>query len=100
MYRDCQEGLRLRRRFDDELRKWGWFAACEKTIEIMPLGPESIREFQLQVWDGESMLFKARFAYAEHMAHCLVCSRRLITSDAVATIYEKLKKAPEEFTAP
>jgi hypothetical protein len=34
MNRDCKEGLRLRRRFDDELRKWGWFAACEKAIEI------------------------------------------------------------------
>src|SRR3569833_440691 len=99
MNRDCQEGLRLRRRFDDELRKWGWFAACEKAIEIKPLGHEKLREFQLQVWDAESMLFKARFSYAAHMAHCHVCSRRLITSDAVATIYEMVKKASEESNA-
>jgi len=96
MNRDCNEGFRLRRRFEDELRKWGWFAACEKAVEIMPLGHEKIREFQIQVWDAESMLFKARSAYAEHMAHCLVCSRRLITPDAVSTIHEKLKKESED----
>jgi hypothetical protein len=45
------------------------------------------------------MLYKTRSAYALHMAHCLVCSRRLITTDAVATINEKLKKASEESNA-
>ena len=40
-----------------------------------------------------------RSAYAEHMAHCLVCSRRLVTPDAVARLYEKLKRASEESQA-
>ena len=93
MNRDCEEGLRLRRHFENELRKWGWFAAYEKAIEIMPLGHEKIREFQLQAWAAESASFKARSAYAEHMAHCIVCSRSLIEPDAILTIQEKLDKA-------
>jgi hypothetical protein len=95
MNRDCVEGLRLRRHFENELRQWGWFAACEKAIEMMPLGHEKIREFQLEVWGAESALHKARSAYAIHMAHCLVCSRTLIDADAVLVIHEKLHRAAD-----
>jgi hypothetical protein len=48
------------------------------------------------VWDAESVLCRARSAYAEHMAHCLVCSRSLIDPDAILSIQEKLDKAAEE----
>jgi len=85
MNRDCKEGLRLRRHFEDELRKWGWFAACEKAIEIMPLGHEI---------SGNSS-----YKFGIQNRCCLVYSRRLITWDAVATIYEKLKTASEESQA-
>jgi hypothetical protein len=95
MNRDCAEGLRLRRHFENELRHWGWFAACEKAVEIMPLGHEKIREFQSRVWSAESALVKARSAYAQHMAHCLVCSRTLIGPDAILTIQEKLDNVAE-----
>lgn len=93
MNRDCREGLRLRNNFENELRRWGWFAACEKAAEIMPLGPEKVREFQIEVWNAESDLYKARSAYALHMAHCLVCSRTLVDSEALLTIHQKLDKA-------
>jgi hypothetical protein len=35
-------------------------------------------------------LIKARHTYVQHMAECLVCSRRLVGSDAVVNIREKL----------
>lgn len=95
MNRNCGDGLRLRKRFENELRKWGWFAAYEKAIEIMPLGHEKIREFQQQVWAAESEFLKARRAYSEHMAQCIVCSRSLIDPDAILVINETLEKAAE-----
>lgn len=91
MNRDCREGLRLRGRFEDELRQWGWFDAFERAIEIIPVGLTKIHEFQRQVKSAESSLFKARHAYADHMAHCLVCSRRLVAHDAISQIQEKLR---------
>jgi hypothetical protein len=96
MNRDCEEGLRLRKRFEDELGEWGWFDACEKAVETMPVGLPRVHEFQKQVKNAESALFKARYAYADHMSHCLVCSRRLVAPDAIEIIHDKLKVASEE----
>ena len=45
----CEEGLRLRRRFETELKEWGWFDAYEKAVEIMPVGLPKVHEFQRQV---------------------------------------------------
>jgi hypothetical protein len=91
----CEEGLRLRRRFETELKEWGWFDAYEKAVEIMPVGLPKVHEFERQVKNAESALVKARYAYADHMAHCLVCSRRLVVSDAISIIHEKLKESNE-----
>lgn len=46
--------------------------------------------FQQEARNAHAELVKARHAYVEHMAECLVCSQRLITIDAVATIRQKL----------
>ena len=93
MNSDCREGLILRWHFESELREWGWFDAFEKAVEIMPVGPPKVHEFQNQVRNSESALVKARYAYTDHMAHCIVCSRRLVVPDAIETIHEKLKSA-------
>jgi hypothetical protein len=90
MNRDCKEGLRLRLHFEYTLKEWGWFDAYEKALELIPVGLPQIHEFQREAQHAHSELIKARNAYVEHMAECLVCSRRLITSDAVVTIREKL----------
>jgi hypothetical protein len=90
MDRDCNDGLRLRLHFEHTLKDWGWFDAYEKALELIPVGPRQIREFQQEASHAHSELVKARRAYIEHMANCLVCSRRLITSDAVVTIRSKL----------
>jgi hypothetical protein len=66
----CEEGLRLRRRFESELKEWGWFDAYERAVEIMPVGLPKVHEFERQVKNAESALVKARYAYTEHMAHC------------------------------
>ena len=92
----CQEGLRLRRRFETELREWGWFDAYEKAVEILPVGVPKIHEFQKRVRNAESALYKARFAYTDHMANCLICSRRLVVPDAIEIIQEKLRELSEE----
>jgi hypothetical protein len=91
MNRDCAEGFRLRKRFEGELKKWGWFDAFEKAVEIMPVGLSKVHEFQMQVNSSYSALQNARHAYSEHMATCLKCSRRLVTPDAIPTIYERLE---------
>jgi hypothetical protein len=93
MNRDCEEGLRLRTRFEVELRGWGWFGACAKAAEMMPIGLPKTLAFQAQARVAESSLYKARFAYADHMAHCVVCSRKLVESNAISNIEEKLKAA-------
>ena len=92
MNRDCIEGFRLRRRFENELKRWGWFDAFERAVETMPLGIPKIHEFQRHVRSAETSLYRARHAYAEHMANCLKCSRKLVTTDAIPTIYDKLKE--------
>lgn len=95
MNQDCEAGLRLRKRFEDDLREWGRFDACQKAIEIMPVGLPKIREFQIEVKNAESALFKSRYAYADHMATCVICSRRLVEHDAIAHIRATLKDASE-----
>lgn len=92
----CQDGLQLRRRFESALREWGWFDACERAVEILPVGLQRVAEFQRQVKNVESELAKARYEYARHMGHCLVCSRGLVAPDAVSVVREKLKKMSEE----
>lgn len=92
MNRDCEEGFRLRRRFEKELREWGWFDAFEKAIEIMPVGLPKLYEFQVRVKAAASALFISRRDYADHMAHCIACSRRLVVPDAIALIQEKLEQ--------
>ncbi len=91
MNRDCPEGLRLRKRFENELKRWGWFDAFEKAVELMPVGPDKVGQFQIQASKAQSELLKARFSYADHMAHCMKCSRRLVASDAISTIQERLE---------
>jgi len=56
----------------------------------MPVDPPQVHAFQLEAKQAQSELYKARRAYVEHMSECLVCSRRLITPDAVDAIREKL----------
>ena len=48
MNRDCEKGLMLRRRLEDELRPWGWFDAFEMALEVMPVGPPKVHEFRGQ----------------------------------------------------
>jgi hypothetical protein len=91
MNRDCEEGLRLRLHFEHTLKEWGWFDAYERALELMPVGPPQVHEFQIEAQLAHSGLINARHAYVRHMAQCLVCSKRLITSDAVVTIRETLK---------
>ena len=92
----CQEGLRLRRRFEEELRQWGLFDAYRRAVEILPVGLQKAAEFQAQVKIVESTLFKARYAYVEHMARCLVCSNSLVLPDAISIVRKKLTKLSEE----
>ncbi len=90
MNRDCKVGLQLRLHFEHALKEWGWFDAYEKALELMPVGPPQVHEFQQEARQAHPELIRTRRAYIEHMATCLVCSRRLITSDAVVSIREKL----------
>ena len=91
MNRDCPEGLRLRLHFEHALKEWGWFDAYERALELMPVGPSSVHEFQAEARHAHAELNKARHAYVEHMAHCLTCSRRLVSPDALIAIREKLQ---------
>lgn len=91
MNRDCEAGLRLRREFESTLKEWGWFDAYERAIAIMPVGPRKVHEFQKEANEAQSALVKSRHAYVEHMAHCLVCSGKLVTADAVLVIRAKLR---------
>jgi hypothetical protein len=90
MNRDCKQGLRLRLHFEHTLKEWGWFDAYEQALELMPVGPPQVHEFQQEAQHAHAELIRARRAYIEHMASCLACSRRLISSDAVVSIREKL----------
>lgn len=92
----CQEGLRLRRRFEEGLRQWGLFDACKRAVEILPVGLQKAAAFQAQVNVVESILFKARHAYVEHMARCLVCSNSLVLPDAISIVRKKLAKLSRE----
>lgn len=91
MNRDCPEGFRLRRLFESKLKRWGWFDAFEKAAELMHVGPVQVQEFQAHARRVQSELLKARFAYSDHIARCIKCSRRLITSDAIPTIEERFE---------
>jgi hypothetical protein len=90
MNRDCEKGLQLRLRFEQALKEWGWFDAYERAVEIMTVSVTEIDAFQIEARHARSALNRCRHVFVEHMASCLVCSRRLIVSDAVVTIREKL----------
>ena len=91
MNRDCTVGLRLRLHFEHTLKEWGWFDAYERALKLLPVGPVKVHEFMTEAKQAHTELLIARHAYVEHMAECLVCSRRLITADALAIIREKLE---------
>jgi hypothetical protein len=91
MNSDCDIGLSLRKEFELILKEWGWFDAYERAIGIMPVGPTKVHEFRKEANESQSALVKARHAYVDYMAHCLVCSRKLIVSDAVPAIRAKLR---------
>jgi hypothetical protein len=93
MNRDCQSGLQLRLHFEHTLKEWGWFDSYERALELMPVGPVQVHDFQVEAAHAQAALQNARHAYVKHMAECVVCSRRLITDDAVAEIHEKLKNS-------
>ena len=93
MNRDCETGLRLRLHFEHRLKEWGWFDAYERALELMPVDISQVHEFQVEARHAQAELHKARHAYVEHMTECLACSRRLITSDALVTIREKLNSS-------
>jgi len=61
--------------------------------ELMPVGFPKVHEFQKEAQQAHAELTSSRHAYVEHMAGCLVCSRGLVTSDAVVTIREKLNSS-------
>jgi hypothetical protein len=90
MNRDCAQGLRLRLHFEHTLKEWGWFDAYERALELMPVGLPQIHDFQKEARLAHSELLKTRHEYVEHMAHCLACSSRLVTSDAMITIRKSL----------
>jgi hypothetical protein len=90
MNRDCPSGLRLRLHFEHTLKEWGWFDAYERALELIPVGPAKLHEFQVEAKHAQAELQKARQAYVEHMAECLACSRRLVTSDSLIQIRERL----------
>lgn len=100
MNRDCKQGLRLRLHFEHTLKEWGWFDAYERALELIPVGMPHVHEFQKEAHHAHSALIKSRQAYVEHMAHCLDCSRRLVTSDALATIREKLNNSDSQSADP
>ena len=90
MNRDCKEGLGLRLHFEHTLIEWGWFDAYEQALELMPVGARRVHEFQVEAHHAHAQLINARHSYVEHMARCVVCSRGLITFDALDTIRERL----------
>jgi hypothetical protein len=100
MNRDCKQGLQLRLHFEYTLKEWGWFDAYEHALELIPVGPLQVHEFQQEAHHAHSELLQARRVYIEHMASCLVCSRRLITSDAVVTIRERLHSSQSQLGNP
>lgn len=100
MNRDCKEGLRLRLRFEHTLKEWGWFDAYERALELIPVGMPHVHEFQKEAHHAHSEFIRSRQAYVEHMAHCLDCSRRLVTSDALATIRERLNNSGSQTADP
>lgn len=92
MNRDCKEGLRLRLHYEHNLKEWGWFDAYEKALEIMPVGPAHLHDFMIEAHHAQSEMIQSRHAYVQHMAGCLVCSRRIVASDALIAIREKLNE--------
>ena len=56
MNRDCKEGLRLRLHFEHTLKEWGWFDAYEKALELMPVSPPQVHEFQLEAHQAHTAL--------------------------------------------
>ena len=93
MNRDCKTGLQLRLHFEHTLKEWGWFDAYERALELLPVGPAQVHEFQTEANHAHAELLKSRHAYVKHMAECLVCSRRLVIPDALIMIREKLQSS-------
>lgn len=82
MRKHCEEGRKLCRRFERVLKIWGFANADTQAMRLLPVGPTKANEFTEEIGAAEKELGMARHAYVEHVAHCLVCSRRLIAPRA------------------
>ena len=80
MRKYCEEGLLLCDRFEKMLKIWGFAEVHKRAAQLMPIGPARLNEYSQEAEDAESALSKARHAYVEHIAQCLVCSRQLVGS--------------------
>ena len=94
MNTDCEEGDRLCLIFENNLKEWGWFDAFSRATALIPVGLANTRKFENEVELARSALFTARYAYVEHVASCLICSRGLVAPDAIAKIRRKLREKP------
>lgn len=80
MRKHCEDGFKLCDRFERILKTWGFAEVHKRAAQLMPIGPAKLNEYAKEVEDAQSALSKARHAYVEHIAECLVCSRHLVDS--------------------
>lgn len=78
MRRQCGEGSNLCEHYARVLKVWGFEEADRQAAQIMPLSPIQQKEISDVARKAEAVLIKARHAYVEHLANCIVCSRHLV----------------------
>jgi hypothetical protein len=78
----CEDGFDLCKQFENSLKEWGFADVNSHAVQIMPLDPEQLKARARKAKEAESTLCKARYAYINHLAHCLICSGKLVSSDS------------------
>ena len=79
MRKHCEEGFGRCKRFEQSLKEWGFADVNSHAVQIMPLDPAQLTARARDAKEAESALCKARHEYIKHLAHCLVCSRKLVS---------------------
>jgi mono/diheme cytochrome c family protein len=74
----CDEGLALGEQYVKALLGWGSTEVNRQAAQLIPVGPAKQKELAQSAKDAEAEHFKARHTYVEHIANCVVCSRKIV----------------------
>jgi hypothetical protein len=74
----CEKGIALSWEYKKALTRWGLAEINWRAAQLIPLGPAKLDGLVNAVRAAESEHTRTRHAYVEHIAGCLICSKKIV----------------------